>query len=772
VTPTDGAGTARRDSHGQTPLGLAAVGLLAATVYVVTVGGTGSGELSPMLRLINAGIAASLIVTLIVRAPGEADRLDQVTIVALALFAIAGAFSMFPRQSFDAVLAATAYTAGLFLARRALARDTARRTLMQLLMGLSAAFTLGTAVVWIPHFLEWWALTNWTTSPRLDLPFASGPWGYRYDVVLLIALLYPAWWTGRVSPARRVSAIAIGLLGLTLVVLSGSRTMWLSLVIASVAVAAPVAWIGWRRHRTAVGWAVAVGAILTTAVLLSEASRPFLERGLTLGTIAARLAMWGPLTELWLSHPLAGVGPGSFPWALQLTPYFDTNSFAPRHPDSPVIQLLVEGGLIGLTAASIVIASVAAAVVRGRSRAAAWALIVAVVACLGTNPTDFAFLVVVLIAWTAYAAPSKPAVAGSSALRRMPVMAGLAVMAVISAAYGATLVGGFAYDAARAAVDRDDLRGAKSSLDVAVAVDPGMALYWRQRGIASRLLGNDVVALPDLARATELNPVDDLAWRATAFVHSSLGDTSAAMRAIERAVAVQRSDAANLLSAAWLLRRNAQDEEAEAVLAEVAQAWPLVVGAANWSTVAPPGQTVAILQAAAARWAGGMPAPQRYEGQDDWLALILADPTASDEAGESTLPRAISAARRCDPQAANLLKMVSSAERGTVEYWEARARVAANGGERDDDAVTGFYLSTGTPVVAQRTDATLNPLNEGAWWGYRRTPIFWPSTEPVLPDPHAGWLRWVFAPQEAIAEAQLEAQLPACLPDTGSPGSP
>jgi len=77
-----------------------------------------------------------------------------------------------------------------------------------------------------------------------------------------------------------------------------------------------------------------------------------------------------------------------------------------------------------------------------------------------------------------------------------------------------------------------------------------------------------------------------------------------------------------------------------------------------------------------------------------------------------------------------------------------------------------------TPVVAQRTDATLNPLNEGRRWGYRRMPIFWPASEPALPDPHAVSLRWVLAPQEAIAEAQLGAQLPACLPDTGSPGSP
>lgn len=769
VTLLDGATIARNLPRTYSPLGMTAIGLLAVLVYVVVVGGTGTGELSPVLRAINSGIAAILFVAYVTRAPGRADRLDQAMIVALALFAVTGAVSLFVRQSLDAVLTATVYVAGFYLARTYLAAEPVRRTLMRVFMGLSAAFTFGTAIVWLPHFVEWWSLTGWTPAPRLNLPFHSGPWGYRYDVVLLMALLYPAWWTGAPSRTRRAAAVAIGLLGLVLVILSGSRTVWLSLVIASLVAATPVVLRGWHQHRRALRWVVIATPVLVAALLLSGTLRPVLDRGLSLGAVDWRIAMWGPLMDLWLSHPLAGVGPGSFPWALQLTPYFETNSLAPRHPDSPVVQLLVEAGLLGVAAATLVAVAAVTAVVRGQSRASLWALIAGGVACLGTNPTDFAFLVVVLLAWTAYAVPRGPAAnEGLPPLQRMPVVAALALTALIYVAYGATLVGGFAYEAARSAVIRGDLHEALASLDTAVAFDPGMALYWRQRGVASYLLGDHGRALSDLARATELNPVDDVAWRATALVRSATGDKRAATNTIEMALTVQRSDVSNLLTSAWLLRREGQDEAAVDALAEVVQAWPAVIGAPGWSALVPEGRSIGVLDTAASRWARGDPAPHHYEGQDHWLALMTNGLGARDAGGESVLVRAIVAARRCEPEAENLLAAVDSADRGEFGYWEARVRVAANRGERDDDAVRGYFLSAGTPEMARRVDARLNPLNEGGWWGYRRMPIFWPPTDPALPDPSSGGLRWLFAPHDAVAEAGLGARLPDCQRETNS----
>lgn len=765
----------RRDRRTHSALGTAAIGLLAVLVYVVVVGGTGSGELDPVLRTINGGIAAIIIVAYIARAPGTADRLDQAMIVALALFAVTGAVSLFVRQSFDAVLTATVYVAGFYLARRSLAAEPVRRTLMRVFMGLSATFTFGAAIVWLPHFVEWWALTGWTSVPRLDLPFHSGPWGYRYDVVLLIALLYPAWWTGTPSPTRRVGALAIGLVALVLVVLSGSRTIWLALLVASLVVAAPIALRAWRQHRRALRSVVIAVSILVAVLLFSGALRAFVDRGLTLGPISARLAMWGPLIDLWLSHPFTGVGPGSFPWALQLTPYFDTNSWAPRHPDTPMVQLIAEAGLLGLMAASLVAVAAVTAVVRGQSCAALWAVVVGGVACLGTNPTDFAFLMVVLLAWTAYAAPREAAaLTGIPSLRRKPVRTALALTAMIFVAYAATLVGGFAYEAARTEVSRGNLQAAESSLDVAVAFDPGMALYWRQRGVAAHLLGDDDRALADLGRATELNPADDVAWRGTALVHSASGDDRAARSAVEMALSTQRSDASNLLSAAWLLGRQGRDEAAVEALAEVAQAWPSVTGAPGWSTLVPEGQGLGVIEAAAARWAEGAPSLHSYEGQDHWLTMVLR-PGTRNEADQTPLGSAISAARRCDPEAAELLRMVSSPERATFEYFEARVRVASNRGDTDEHAVRGWFLSAGTPEIARRIDATANPLNEGTWWGYRRMPIFWPSPHhiPDLPDRHAGWLQWVLAPADAVEEAGLQSRLPACTrgDDSASEGA-
>lgn len=738
--------------------------MLGVLLYVVVVGGTGSGELNPVLRAINAGIAAALIVAYVVRAPGRADSLDRGILAALVLFSSAGILSLFPRQSFDSVLAAMAYVAGLFLAREYLAYDSVRATLIRVLIGLSIVFTVGASAAWIPEFFRWWSLAGWTAAPRLDLPLSGGPWGYRYDVALLIALLYPAWWIGRPSVPRRLAALVIGLLGLVVIVITGSRTVWLAVVIASVAWGALAAVRGIKRHRQA-RWSAFVALIMGIGLAASGLLSALAERAFTLESLSARITMWSPLTNLWLSHPIAGVGPGSFPWTLRMTPYFDTTTWAPRHPDSALFQLLPEAGLLGIAALSLVIAVAVPRVVRGRSTAARWAVIVFAVACLGANPTDFAFLVVLLLAWVAYAAPHEPpAIRRWSAERSMPMLvASTAVMAIIFVAHASTLAGGFAYAAAQTSVERGKLPDAQVALDLAVSLDPGMALYWRQRGIAWHLLGDPHRALQDLGIATEINPVDDLAWRATALSHLAAGHSQAAANAAETATVVQRSDVANLLVAAWLADREGRDAEAMSIFAEVVQAYPAITGAVGWSNVVPSEGTGDVLDEAAARWARRTPSFEPRGSQELWLAALRDDPRPPPRGTTSPqLARAMTAALRCAEDADDLLRQVTASDHRTAAYWATRVRAAANAGIVDHDALLALYAITGTPAPAQLAERTTNPLNEGNWWGYRRFPIFWPPSILQLPDPHAGVIRWMRFPSDAVEEAGLQAQLPGC----------
>ncbi len=202
--------------------------------------------------------------------------------------------------------------------------------------------------------------------------------------------------------------------------------------------------------------------------------------------------MWGPLAGAWLEHPIGGWGPGSFPWALQTTGYFDANAWAPRHPDSKPIPAPPRGGssgLIGRKPASPSGSSPRSGV--GRSTAAQWAS--ARIRCGRHRREPDGLRLSSLSSLShgrAFAAPREPsATREGSQIPRWPRYAALAMLAVIGVGYASTMVASFAYASAASSVRRYDPRSAEAALNTAVGFDPGMALYARQRGTNRLLLG-------------------------------------------------------------------------------------------------------------------------------------------------------------------------------------------------------------------------------------------------------------------------------------------
>ena len=250
-------------------IGVAAIAMLLLLVYVVLLGGAAPGVLNPVLRTLTAVAGAALVVSCLALAPGRADRLDSVVVIGVALFAIAGMLSRFPRQSFDAVLGALVLAAAFFLARRLMAHAGVRRAFVFVLIGLSVLFTLIFTAYWLGAYLRWGALAGWALLPPLDLQLSGGPWGHRYDIALLLALVYPAWWLERPSRLRVVTAVVIGLVGLALVLITGSRTVWLALAAATALIATPRAVRLWRRHPSARLPAIAAVAVIGIAVAVT-----------------------------------------------------------------------------------------------------------------------------------------------------------------------------------------------------------------------------------------------------------------------------------------------------------------------------------------------------------------------------------------------------------------------------------------------------------------------------------------------------------------------
>ena len=747
--------------------------MLVALTYVVLLGGTALGEIGTTLRVINAAISGVVIAWYLLRAPGDTDLVDRGILIALLLFLAACLGSLFPRQSLDAALSALTYAAAFYVARRRLADPRTRQGLVYVFIGLSCLLTLAAAVRWVVPMVEWWAAVGWRVAPPMNLELAAHPWGHRHDLTLIVAMLYPAWWLGRPAAIRRVAAVVFGILGALVVLLDGSRTVWLALALATGIVLAPPAvrrWRqGWLTARTA-GAGVVIAVVLLTITGIGAA---LAQRAFSLTSLDWRVAMWGPLVDLWSSRPITGSGPGSFAWVLQQTSYFDTNSWAPRHPDNAAVQMLAEGGLLGIAALAVVVIALLPAVLRSSSRAAKWAVFTFGLATLGANPTDFAFLVVNAVAWTAYALPRATAAREPSSRVPLLRMAAVSGLGLIALAYGMTILGSFRYEDARAAIREGRGSDAVAALDDAVGLDPGMALYPRQRGAQHLLAGEPDRAVRDLELATRLNPSDDLAWRNLAMALDAVGDDEASRTAIDRAIRAQRSDPTNLLLRAAFDVAGGDDDAALDTLSEVVQAWPAIVFSPQWERVLPASvETADVVGRAMERWKADARMPVLPSDQGLWLVAMTGRSDLEEDAIERsvfdpTMARAHLLAVGCDPASEEVLDSLPPAAAQSPTYWHLRYRSSLLR-VQPDEHVARIAALMHAPIRSDTVAEPLNPLDENGQlsadvWGYRRPPIHWPDATIMVPSPTAGATRWFFEPAEAVRGAGLEQELPACV---------
>jgi tetratricopeptide (TPR) repeat protein len=333
----------------------------------------------------------------------------------------------------------------------------------------------------------------------------------------------------------------------------------------------------------------------------------------------------------------------------------------------------------------------------------------------------------------------------------------------------------YAYDEARQAVATGDLRLAEDSLSSAIAMDPGMALYWRQRGAVRLIRGNANGAVSDLAEAAKINPHDDLGWRALAAAETIERDFTAASDAIAVAARLQRSDPANLLMASRIASEAGDPLRSRDLLAAVVQAWPAVTGAPLWRESLPTGvETREIVADARSRWQSGVPSPEPLADQPLWLAAMDGAAMGANARIPSSLTEemreATVAVLTCSRDATDLLAAVDDSDKRSKAYW---ALVAANEARSGSPQLSLRLLNAiATASVDPRLRVrVLNPLDEDGIrgnnvdkWGYRRTPIRLPIFELQLPSPEWGYEVWLRAPSAAIREAGLTAQFPGCGP--------
>jgi O-antigen ligase/tetratricopeptide (TPR) repeat protein len=755
---------ARRVVRLAPPLGL---------TYMLVIGGTPAGELLAPLRIVNTAIAAIFVVLYVRRVGTRSDWIDRAILVALLLSAIVMLTSAFPRQSLDAFLAALTYAAIFYVARDLLLDPVVRRWTLWVMRAVCVAVVVLVASRLIAPAIEWMSLTGGELPP-VGLALSARPWGHAYDLVLLGVLLFPSWLVGPIGRSQLAGAAIVGTVLGAVVLLLGARAIWLAVALSAAAIVIPMLIDRLRQGSTTARWGaiafVALGLIAAVALW-----RPIVDRLTDAATVGQRLAMWTSATEAWLERPISGYGLGSFPWILQTTDHFDTNSIHPRHPDSAIFQLLPEAGLLGVVAVVIVIVAIGWPLVRDRKALILWPLLTFLLAGIGANPSDFSYLVIVAIVWAAIGLPRLgSAVESVVPQSRVIWLASATLLGIAGVVVSLTLIAGVSYDAAARSAAADDLPAARRQLDLAATLDPSMALYARQRGIASLLMDDPNAAVADLAKATRLNPSDDLAWRALSVARSEVGDGQAARDALSRAIELQRSDPTNLLLRARQESEDGDLEALEGTAAEILLAWPTLGAAPGWSDLTAGLLPADVIAASIARWQRGDPSPEPLLGQPLWL-IALADrddlvAEATGLAGESTaLADAAVAVLRCDPATQAILDSIPADDRRSNTYWSLRVQNSADLGAIDRDALRLYQLVTGNEPSQASAQEQMNPLQENNAqgsvdaWGYDRAPIVWPGSPFTLPLPSAGSARWMFDPDGAREEMGFMSGPGGCL---------
>ena len=733
---------------------------LAALAYGVLIGGTSLGELHPVLRVANGLVAGAAIVGYLLLAPSRADRIDAAVLGALLVFLVGAMLSSYPRQSLDSALGALTWAATFFLARLLLVRADARAAVVRVLIGLSVVLTLVAAARWLPPTIEWWAIAG--VTPPLDMNHSGVLWGHRHDLALIVAVLFPAWLIGSRSAIRTAAAIVFGVVAVIVVIVGGSRTNWLALVVAGLVMATPRLLRAWHPSRRAMLGALGGTAVLIALGIVIGLVPAALDRLLTTNTLVSRADMWGALLEVWGSKPIAGAGPGSFAWLLQGTDYFDANAWAPRHPDSLPFQLLPELGVVGIVAVAILAVALAPAIWRG-GWGPRFALVALLLAGIGANPTEFGFTMLVAIVWAALAAPNTSTEGQRTS--RWTRATSLVLVGIIGLAFASTAVAAFVYDGARRSIASVEISTAVGQLETATSLDPGLALYHRLLGAARYLEGDPGGAEAALGRAVSLNPNDDLAWRTLALVRSEAGDPEGSAQAIGRAVELHRADPTNLLLRLSFERFGA-DAVAASTAGEIAHAWPWIVSLDTWASFG--GVPAADALAEATELAEtGAPAPQSNALHAVWVAALAGDPDLLHEAIARsgltrTLGEAYAGAVVCDLAVRGYFAEAPDADRRFDEYWAMTVWQARREGATDEAAERAWEIMTGLSL--DEALDPLNPLDENGFiglshdtWGYRRPPVTWPDLIETLPSPDAAYRRWMLDPTGSALESGLPA---------------
>jgi len=714
-----------------------------------------------------------LIVRWVATDPGVHDATDRGMIIALLFFLGACVVSEFPRQSLDAALQATALVAGFHFARRTLG-GAARAGIESAAAWLCIGLSILTCVAWGRSWADWLALSG-GAAPPFSLPLLTGPFGNRHDIALLMVLLSPALWSPAFR-ARRAFAVLGTILVVGVVLLDSSRNVELAILAASaVVVTGNRLRLSATTRRIAATIAVLGATAATALVLLSPA---VLSRVANVAKVMVRFSLWNDAGTVWIAHPVAGIGPGGFPFGYMMSDHFRLSLFDPRHPDNAVVQLLVEAGVIGLVAATICVLTLIRGA-HGRYRAeprATWAILVFALATIGANPTDFVFLLVPAMVWAAILVPTGPTDSAPHRADRQAYRPGrlralqTCSLAIVALAIALTSAAGISYEVGRDAYLRGDDARAESALGIAEALDPGLAIYARERASIAFAVGDLSRAVAGYRRSLHVSPLDPVAWRGLSLALLASSDVQGASDAAEHAVRLMSLSPENQLVRAATAKSDPLGFDRAIRVVLQRQPW---IATISWddTVLAFVDRTQAVGNAVDPPGSGGADNP--YLGEEV-LAIIADRPDISiemaNDSGSSQVNSAAAAAALAECDVERSLRLLASAGKSELEsggFWIVSPLVeaASHRSELERQRSTSLSLRF-WGLSAGPGGATTSALagNISDVWRYRRNSLGVNAPGAMLPSGRAGL--WTLLTNPARAVTQLGGQWPpGCDPN-------
>ena len=729
--------------------------LAAVLVVAFLLVGSDAGRLTTEIRVLGAVIGAGFIAVYLFWAPRDHDVVDLLVVGGLVAFSVACATSSMPRLSFDPAVTAFAYAATFYVARRAVSTDEGRQLALIVLGTLGAAIAVLYLILWGAVWLRWFAVPG-AGAPPLNLIVPTAQFS-QIHVGMVVGMLMPA----ILLLARRPVIGLVGVAGVVassaVLVMSGSRSVWLGLAAALLAGALAARGRVWRDAGRWLAFAA-----LSVGALAIIAAPQLIARLATISTIEQRMTVWSLAISEWLDAPLAGHGPGTFSTAFLETGYNNLyNTYIPYAHNLP-IQILFETGLLGAVAAM----ALCAAVVTGlRHNRRAWApmagLAFFAAAAFTEDPNQSSATVMVLIVWTSLLMP-RPVPARRHANRALRVAIASAAC-VLAVAVGSTLAASWWYDRARvAAIDahRDKV---VAHLQTAVMLDPSFALYQRDLGSWLASQGDLLGARDHLDRAVSLAPADPAARRALALVALQDGDVGGAYAVANDALAVARLHVENALTLAYVETQTGDPRAAERALVEVVRVAPWVIAAPEWDRLFSAALKDDLIKEASRSWVASEEASSRNARARTWLAAFSSMPLPSDA---SLADSAEFALFECDfGSAADIYAAMRREEATEAQALQGMAMLAhASGGVTNDRISTllslrgrGLALQAFGGVIGHRavTDYTKDVHT------YSRLPIL-PGFGPVFPTEDSGLSVWLNDPVAAAESAAPRISLAQC----------